>query len=90
MELLMQAGASTPCAPSFPAAATTETPAATALLTAVVKLGMAVSQFGCVVEIGLVPKLILMTLAPFDVAQSIPAITPESDPLPWESRTWST
>ncbi len=44
----MHPGAPTPLFPSFPEAATTVTPDATAVLIAVVKLGMAVSQFGTI------------------------------------------
>src|SRR6266571_7653128 len=42
------ASAARPLVPLFPAAATTVTPAATTLLTAVVKVGKTLSQFGCV------------------------------------------
>lgn len=45
MVLLMHPGAPTPFVPELPAAATTETPAATALLIALVMLGMELSQF---------------------------------------------
>jgi len=83
----MHPGAPTPWFPEFPAAATTVTPDATALFIAVVKLGIAVSQFGCVVARGLVPKLMLITLALLAIAQSIPAMIPETEPLPVESKT---
>ncbi len=65
--LLTHAGATTPEVPEFPDAATTVTPAATALLMELVRLGKTESQFGSVIEIGPVPRLMLITLAPLAV-----------------------
>jgi hypothetical protein len=81
--LLMQPGAVSPCVPRFPAELTTVTPAETALLIAVVRLGIQLSQLGSVPPLSAaerLPMLMLMTWAPFVTAQSIPAMSWEKVP----------
>src|SRR6266571_1792543 len=85
------ASAARPLVPLFPAAATTVTPAATTLLTAVVKVGKTLSQFGCVPppSTGDVSRRILMIWALFVCAHWIPAMICDMFPEPALLRTLS-
>src|SRR2546426_11719767 len=63
-----------PCMLLLPADATTVMPAATALFTAAVSVGISPSQFACVDPVENPPILRFMTRALDATAQSIPAV----------------
>ncbi|VVB85789.1 Uncharacterised protein [uncultured archaeon] len=87
IDFWMQAGVETPLRLSFPAAATTTTPEATALFITVAITGSSASQLDAFDKPP--PRLMLITFAPLLTDHSIPSITLSSRPLPDASSTFT-